>query len=75
MCAGACVWAKIGAVVYGVSQNDIDAYGRKHSTDYYKWRACLIPCEFIFEKGNHRIPVTGGFLRKECHKLFSYRKA
>src|SRR5437870_9275431 len=29
MCAGACVWAKIGAVVYGVSQEDIAAYGRK----------------------------------------------
>src|SRR5262249_62422559 len=28
MCAGACVWARIGAVVYGVSQEDIAAYGR-----------------------------------------------
>lgn len=27
MCAGACVWARIGAVVYGVSQEDIAAYG------------------------------------------------
>ena len=75
MCAGACVWSKIGAVIYGVSQEDIDAYGRKHSTDYYKWRACLISCRFVFEKGNHAIPVTGGFLRKECQKLFSYRTA
>ena len=29
MCAGACVWSKIGAVVYGVSQQDITAYGKK----------------------------------------------
>src|SRR5881394_1277537 len=29
MCAGACVWSKIGAVVYGVSQEDITAYGKK----------------------------------------------
>ncbi len=29
MCAGACVWSRIGAVVYGVSQEDIAAYGRK----------------------------------------------
>jgi len=75
MCAGACVWSRIGAVVYGVSQEDIAAYGRKSGTEEYKWRACLIPCRLVFEKGNHHIPVTGGFLRKECQKLFSYRAA
>src|SRR5712675_1915121 len=73
MCAGACVWAKIGAVVFGVSQEDIIAYGKKHGTEQFKWRACLISCEFVFKKGNHVIPVTSGFLRKECQKLFSYR--
>ena len=72
MCAGACVWSRIGAVVYGVSQEDIAAYGRKHGTEERKWRACLIPCELVFKKGNHRIPVTGGFLRQECQVLFSY---
>jgi tRNA(Arg) A34 adenosine deaminase TadA len=72
MCAGACVWSRIGAVVYGVSQEDIDAYGRKRGTEVYKWRACLISCRLVFEKGNHLIPVTGGFLRQECQKLFSY---
>ena len=30
MCAGACVWSKIGAVVFGVSQEDSTAYGKKH---------------------------------------------
>ena len=75
MCAGAGVWSRIGAVVYGVSQEDIAAYGRKHGTEYYKWRACLIPCRLVFEKGNHRIPVFGGFLRRECQKLFSFRPA
>jgi tRNA(Arg) A34 adenosine deaminase TadA len=75
MCAGACVWARIGAVVYGVSQEDIAAYGGKRGTENYKWRACLISCRLVFEKGNHRIPVTGGFLRQECQKLFSYRAA
>jgi hypothetical protein len=29
----------------------------------------------VFEKGNHPIPVIGGFLRQECQKLFSYRSA
>jgi tRNA(Arg) A34 adenosine deaminase TadA len=74
MCAGACVWSRIGAVVYGVSQEDIAAYGRRRGTDEYKWRACLIPCRLVFEKA-----VTssrgGGFLREECHKLFRYTAA
>jgi len=73
MCAGACVWAKIGAVVYGVSQEDIAAYGRKHGTEDYKWRACLISCQYVFEKGSHLIPVIGGFLREDCRRLFRYK--
>jgi tRNA(Arg) A34 adenosine deaminase TadA len=73
MCAGACVWSRIGAVVFGVSQQDIDAYGRKRGTEVYKWRACLISCEFVLKKGHHPVPVIGGFLRKECQKLFSYK--
>jgi tRNA(adenine34) deaminase len=73
MCAGACVWSRIGAVVFGVSQRDIAAYGRKSGTDEYKWRACLIPCRYVLEKGNHRVPVVGGFLRRECQKLFRYK--
>ena len=72
MCAGACVWSRIGAVVYGVSQEDIAAYGRKCGTDEFKWRACLISCQFVLEKGNHRVPVIGGVLRRECHQLFRY---
>jgi tRNA(adenine34) deaminase len=73
MCAGACVWSKIGAVVFGVSQEDITAYGKKHGTEEFKWRACLISCKFVLEKGGLHIPVFDSFLRLECRKLFRYR--
>ena len=73
MCAGACVWSKIGAVVFGVSQEDITAYGKKHGTEEFKWRACLISCKFVLEKGGLHVPVFGSFLRLECRKLFRYR--
>src|SRR5258705_13846086 len=53
MCAGACVWSRIGAVVYGVSQEDIDAYGSKHGNEFYKCLACLYSFEFYFTQGNH----------------------
>src|SRR2546422_8242365 len=58
MCAGACVWSKIGAVVFGVSQEDITDYGKQHGTEDYKGRACLIPCRGGFAKGKHRIPTA-----------------
>src|SRR3974377_1482819 len=73
MCAGACVWSKIGAVVYGVSQEDIEAYGRKHGNEEYKWRACLISCRLVLEKGNHQIPVIGGGVCPHHAKLIFYR--
>jgi tRNA(adenine34) deaminase len=73
MCAGACVWSKIGAVVFGVSQEDITAYGKKHGTEEFKWRACLISCKYVLEKGDLHIPVFNNFLRLECRKLFGYR--
>jgi hypothetical protein len=41
-------------------------------TEDYKWRACLIPCWLVFEKGNHRTHVIGNFLKRECQQLFSY---
>jgi tRNA(Arg) A34 adenosine deaminase TadA len=73
MCTGACVWSKIGAVVFGVSQEDITAYGNKHGTEKFKWRACLISCKFVLEKGGLHIPVFDSFLKLECQKLFRYR--
>ena len=69
----ACDWSKIGAVVFGVSQEDIAAYGKKHGIEEFKWRACLISCKFVLEKGGLRIPVFGKFLRPERRKLFGYR--
>ena len=69
MCAGACVWSKIGAVVFGVSQEDITAYGKKHGTEEFKWRACLISCKFVLEKGGLHIPVFDNFLRPGVPKV------
>jgi len=48
---------------------DIAAYGRKHATDDFKWRACLLPCQLVFEKGNHPIPVIGRFSSTRMPKI------
>src|SRR5260370_26647103 len=70
MCAGACVWSRIGALVYGVSHEDIAAYGRQRGTEDYKWRACLNPCRLVFIKGEHTFPATAGVLLQVSQKLF-----
>ena len=46
---------------------------KKHGTEEFKWRACLISCKFVLEKGDRHIPVFDKFLRPECRKLFGYR--
>ena len=73
MCAGACVWSRVGAVAYGVSQEDIRDWGTGHGTEEFKWRACLIGCRHVLRRGGSDAPVIGGFLRRECLRLFSYR--
>jgi len=72
MCAGACLWSRIGGVGFGVSQDDIRAFGLKHGTEEFKWRACTISCKTVLENGNHRVPVIGGFMKADCQKLFTY---
>jgi tRNA(Arg) A34 adenosine deaminase TadA len=69
MCAGACVWSKIGAVVFGVSQEDITAYGKKHGTEEFKWRDCLIPCKFVLEKCGLNVPVFGRILKTRMSEV------
>jgi hypothetical protein len=75
MCAGACVWSRIGAVVYGVSQEDIAAYGSKLSTDVYKWRASLDLLPLRLREGqshhprNRRLPPPGNAKNSSATKL------
>ena len=59
--------------MFGVFQEDITAYGKKHGTEEFKWRTCLISRKFALEKGALHVPVFDKFLRLECRKLFGYR--
>ena len=66
MCAGACVWSRIGAVVYGVSQEDIAAFGRTRGTNDYKWRACLIPCRLSSRRAIIAFRSPGAFFARNA---------
>ncbi len=69
MCAGACVWCRIGAMIYGVSRG---RYFRVWPQARTTPRTQVAGLPRPLEKGNHRNPIIGGFLRRECQKLFSY---
>lgn len=67
MCAAACVWAKIGGIVYGNTIDDFKKY--TDETNYYKWRIIDIPCSVVTK--NTPIQVIGPFMQSECNELFT----
>lgn len=61
MCMGACVWARINHVYFGVTLNDLIATGHEQ---------IMIRDEEIANKSPWPIQVTGGILKDECRKLY-----
>jgi tRNA(Arg) A34 adenosine deaminase TadA len=69
MCSGACVWSKIGGVVYG---NSIDDFKVHTSTENrFKWRIIDTSCREI-TKGTD-IQVLGPYMQEECGELFQLK--
>lgn len=66
MCSGACVWSKIGGIVYGSSIEDFKPH--TNTENKFKWRIIDIPCRTITE--NTDIAVFGPYMQKECNDLF-----
>jgi len=65
---------KLARVVYGVSQEDIDAYGRKHGNEVYKWRGMPDLLPVCFQEGQSPYPGDRQFSPPmNAKKLFSYR--
>ena len=67
MCSGAAVWSKLGGIVYGNTISDF----KRHTNvkNHLKWRIINISCKRIVK--SEKIKVFGGFMRKECNKLFA----
>ena len=68
MCLGACYWAGIKKVYYGISQEDITEYGIKYGTTTHKYRPSPILTSQLLD--TFKFPVkTQQFMRKECLDL------
>ncbi len=62
MCIGACIWAGISQIIFGVSINEINDL-----TD----NQINLPSEEIISKGFTKIKITKGVLKEECKRLYS----
>ncbi len=71
MCATACVWVKIKAVVYGAKLDDMINFSKVNTNKIRKWRTVRIHASEVFTKGNPNVKFIGGFLRDECKKLYN----
>ena len=60
MCSGALVWAKIGRLVYGASNKDLNAILGKTGTDCSK---------IVFENSDHKPQVTAGIYKEQCIEI------
>lgn len=62
MCSGALVWVKIGRLVYGASNEDLENILGKSGS----------PCsKIVFDNSSHKPQITSGVLRERCLKILS----
>ena len=67
MCASAAIWAKMKGIVFGSTLEDIQSF---KGNNVYSWRTIDISASQIIEKGDPKLELVKGFMRKECKKLF-----
>jgi tRNA(adenine34) deaminase len=70
MCSGACVWSKLGGIVYGNTIDDFKIH--TNESHYLKWRTINVSCASIIK--DTAIQLCGPFMRDDCNKLFGLGK-
>jgi len=73
MCAAAAVWAKMKAIVYGASMEDMIEFAKsvKDKNLSMSWRQILIKCKEVLDKSEFKVELIEGFERDRCIKLFT----
>lgn len=61
MCAGACYWAGIGTVVYGMTEKRLAVM----TGDNPENLTLDLPCEAVFEAGQRKVETRGPFVEVE----------
>ncbi len=69
MCAAACIYARLGGIVFGTSMADAISYVARHP--HVRWRSIDLPLSTLLANGDHTgLVVVGGFMQQQCAALF-----
>lgn len=68
MCAAACVYARIGGIVFGTSIDDAARFVAKYPQ--VSWRSIGVSLSTIISSGDSSFFVIEGFMRRQCTSLF-----
>lgn len=70
MCMTASIWAKIPAVIFSVSRDDMISEMDRRSNGKFSWRQIAIPAQYIVEHGEPKVTLYPSYMREEGMKLF-----
>lgn len=70
MCAAAAIWAKMEGIVFGATMSDALKVFKKQKDKKFTWRQINITAREVVKRGEPKLKLIRGFLRKECLKLY-----
>jgi tRNA(Arg) A34 adenosine deaminase TadA len=74
MCISAVIWAKIPAVVYALTRDDMIAEMERLKVEgngKFSWRQIAIPASYVVERGEPKVELYPDFMREEGLKMFA----
>ena len=71
MCTSVAIWAKMEGIVFGAFEQDAIKIFKKNAKGKFTWRQIKIPAKYVVAKGEPKLKIYEGFMRKECLKLYN----
>lgn len=71
LCLGACWWTGIREIYYGITQKQLDEYGKRYGTSNLRYRSSPVSSPGIIKK--YRLPIKMELVENEmCKKALKY---
>lgn len=74
MCTSVAIWAKMSGIVFGAFEKDAIKVFKKNNNSKFTWRQISIPAKKIIAKGEPKLGLVEGFMRKDCIGLYTTSK-
>ena len=70
MCTSVAIWAKMKGIVFGAFEKDALKIFKNKAKSKFTWRQIKISSAEVIAKGEPKLELHEGFMRKECIKLY-----